>query len=96
LSEGGHVDFAPRSELEFQLLKYPLDRHNIQRVSAERAVSGQGIVAIYQFLRDSSKAGESVDVGQVVRTGNKKLGAVRRPLIQLLPLPAALEKRAPL
>jgi len=46
-------------------------------------------VAIYQFLRDSSKAGESVDVGQDV--GNKK-GAVRRPLIQLLPLPAALEK----
>jgi len=41
LLRGGHVDF---SELEFQLLKYLLDRHNIQRVSAERVVSGQGIV----------------------------------------------------
>jgi len=40
-------------ELEFQLLKYPLIS-TIFSVSAERVVSGQGIVAIYQFLRDSS------------------------------------------
>jgi len=65
----GHVDFAPRSELEFQLLKYPLDRHNIQRVSAERVVSGR-IVAIYQFLRDSSKAVNQM--GKWSGRGNKK------------------------
>jgi len=40
--------------LEFQLLKYPLDRHNIQRVSAGELFP-VSIVAIYQFLRDSSK-----------------------------------------
>lgn len=72
-SEGGHSDFAPRSELEFQLLKYLLDKHNIQRVSVERVVSGQGIVAIYQFLRDRSTASES-KVGQVVRTWEQEAG----------------------
>ncbi len=47
-SEGGHTDFAPRSELEMGLLKYLLQQFD--RVSVERVVSGQGIVHIYQFL----------------------------------------------
>jgi glucokinase len=49
-SEGGHVDFAPRNHLEMDLLDYLLKRH--PRVSAERVICGQGLVAIYQFLRD--------------------------------------------
>ncbi len=73
-SEGGHVDFAPRSESDFQLLKYLLDKHNIQRVSVERVVSGQGIVAIYQFLRDRQAATESPDIGQVVKTWEQETG----------------------
>ncbi|MBW4487097.1 MAG: glucokinase [Trichocoleus desertorum ATA4-8-CV12] len=79
-SEGGHADFSPRSELEFQLLKYLLDRNNIQRISVERVVSGQGITAIYQFLRDrqftSSAqpiAAES-PVGQIVRIWEQEAG----------------------
>ena len=66
-SEGGHADFAPRSELEFQLSRYLLNKHNIERISAERVVSGQGVVAIYQFLRDRQFAAESAEVGEVVR-----------------------------
>jgi glucokinase len=73
-SEGGHADFAPRNELEFQLLKYLLDKHDIQRVSVERVVSGQGIVAIYQFLRDSKKATESPEIAQIVRTWEQEAG----------------------
>lgn len=73
-SEGGHADFAPRNELEFQLLKYLLDKHDIQRVSVERVVSGQGIVAIYQFLRDRKIAPESPDVAQIVRTWEQEAG----------------------
>jgi len=65
------VDTSTCSELEFQLLKYPLDRHNIQRVSAERVVSGQGIVAIYQFLRDSSKAESLQMSGKWSGRGNR-------------------------
>lgn len=73
-SEGGHADFAPRSELEFQLLKYLLDKHQITRVSAERVVSGQGIVAIYQFLRDRDIAQESPALADVVTTWEKEIG----------------------
>ncbi|MBH8562958.1 glucokinase [Nostoc sp. CENA67] len=73
-SEGGHTDFAPRNELEFQLLKYLLDKHHIQRVSVERVVSGQGIVAIYQFLRDRKIAAESPEIAQIVRTWEQETG----------------------
>lgn len=73
-SEGGHADFAPRSELEFQLLKYLLDKHQITRVSAERVVSGQGIVAIYQFLRDRQYAQESAEVAEAIKTWERQAG----------------------
>ncbi|MEM6252030.1 MAG: glucokinase [Cyanobacteria bacterium P01_D01_bin.156] len=88
-SEGGHVDFAPRSELEFQLLHYLLEKHSISRVSVERVVSGQGIVSIYQFLRDRNFATESEDLGQIVR--NWEQGAGRR---NELPDPAAAISKA--
>ncbi|MDJ0675294.1 MAG: glucokinase [Calothrix sp. MO_167.B42] len=73
-SEGGHADFAPRNELEFQLLKYLLDKHDIQRVSVERVVSGLGIVSIYQFMRDRQLASESPEIAQVVKTWEQEAG----------------------
>lgn len=73
-SEGGHADFAPRNELEFQLLKYLLDKHDIQRVSVERVVSGLGIVAIYQFLRDRQTTTESPEIAQIVRNWEQQAG----------------------
>ncbi|MBD2774626.1 glucokinase [Iningainema tapete] len=73
-SEGGHADFAPRTELEFLLLKYLLDKHDIQRVSVERVVSGLGIVAIYQFLRDRQIATESPEIAAVVRCWEQEAG----------------------
>ncbi|WP_414529273.1 glucokinase [Nodularia chucula] len=73
-SEGGHADFAPRNELEFQLLKYLLDKHDIQRVSVERVVSGQGVVAIYQFLRDRKISSESPEIAEIVRTWEQEAG----------------------
>jgi len=73
-SEGGHADFAPRSEVEFQLMKYLRDKHQITRVSAERVVSGQGIVSIYQFLRDRGVASESPELAEIVTTWEKEAG----------------------
>ncbi|WP_088242686.1 glucokinase [Calothrix rhizosoleniae] len=73
-SEGGHADFAPRNELEFQLLKYLLDKHGIQRISVERVVSGLGLVSIYQFMRDRQLASESPEIAQVVRTWEQEAG----------------------
>jgi glucokinase len=46
--EGGHSDFAARNAEEIGLLKYLLGKHH--RVSVERVVSGQGIVALYEYL----------------------------------------------
>ncbi len=93
-SEGGHADFAPRSELEFLLLKYLLDKHNIQRISVERVVSGQGIVAIYQFLRDRQIASESPDVAQVVKMWEQQTGRREKTVDPAATIScAALEKR---
>jgi glucokinase len=50
-SEGGHADFAPRTELEIELLRYLLARFG--HVSYERVLSGPGLFNIYRFLKES-------------------------------------------
>jgi len=56
-SEGGHVDFAPRTDREIALLQYL--RSTLQgRVSSERVISGLGIKNVYAFLRDDQKMDE--------------------------------------
>jgi glucokinase len=54
--EGGHCDFAPRNELEVDLLRYLLVRYG--HVSYERIVSGPGLVNVFQFLRDTHRGEE--------------------------------------
>ena len=54
--EGGHTDFAPRNEVEVDLLRYVLKKHG--HASSERILSGPGIKMIYDFLRDTKKAEE--------------------------------------
>ncbi len=56
-SEGGHCDFAARSNREIALLEY-LRQTLKGRVSWERVVSGLGIKNIYAFLRDVEKINE--------------------------------------
>ena len=73
-SEGGHADYAPRTELEIDLSRYLLDKLRIERISAERIVSGQGILAIYQFLRDRGHATELPEIAKVVRTWESQVG----------------------
>ncbi len=54
-TEGGHMDFAPRDEEEWALLGYLSERlggESAGHVSAERLVSGPGLVNLYEFLRD--------------------------------------------
>ncbi len=52
-SEGGHVDFAPNSDSEIELLRHL--RGNYLHVSYERIVSGPGLHAVYEYLRDTKK-----------------------------------------
>jgi len=49
-SEGGHADYAPRNDLEIELLRYLIDRFG--HVSYERVVSGPGLFSIYQFFKE--------------------------------------------
>jgi glucokinase len=93
-SEGGHADFAPRSGLQIELLQYLMEKYNTQHVSVERVVSGQGIVAVYQFLRDRLIASESSDVATVVRNWEQG-GSTKEQSIDAAAAisQAALEKR---
>jgi glucokinase len=46
--EGGHVGFAPETELQIEILK--VLREKFERVSAERLIAGSGLENIYQAL----------------------------------------------
>lgn len=83
-SEGGHADFAPRTEQEIALLSYLTKKFG--RVSVERIISGPGILNIYSFLRDTGFAPESSElaeelrlrdpsaaIGEAAKTGNDPL-----------------------
>ncbi len=56
-SEGGHCDFAPRTDQEVALLQY-LRRTLRGRVSFERVVSGLGLRNVYAFFKDEVQMGE--------------------------------------
>jgi glucokinase len=67
-SEGGHADFAPRDDLELDLLRFL--RKEFGRVSLERILSGPGLFNIYRFLRDTGRSRESAEVAQRMRAGD--------------------------
>jgi glucokinase len=47
-SEGGHADFAPRTEREIELLRHLKKRHEF--VSVELILSGRGFRTVHEFL----------------------------------------------
>jgi len=49
-AEGGHCDFAPRTELQTKLLLHLKEKFG--RVSLERVLSGPGLHNIYQFINE--------------------------------------------
>ncbi len=55
-SEGSHVDFAPRTASEIELLRYLQER--MEHVSYESVCSGLGLPNIYAYLRDSGQGEE--------------------------------------
>jgi glucokinase len=64
--EGGHVDFAPRNELEADLLRYL--RSKFEHISYERVLSGPGLHLIYQFLRDTRRGEEPGALAKALET----------------------------
>ncbi len=52
-TEGGHTDFAPRTEEEIELLRFLLRRHT--QASWEHVLSGRGFQTIHEFLAPDVK-----------------------------------------
>lgn len=52
-SEGGHKDFCPRTEQEFNLLRFLQKKYS--HVSTERVLSGAGLVDIFLFLLETER-----------------------------------------
>ncbi len=73
-TEGGHTDFAPRSDLEYQLLRYLQAQNDLHRISVERVVSGMGIHSIYLFMQSRGLAPEHPDVAAAFKTWQQELG----------------------
>jgi glucokinase len=78
-SEGGHIDFAPRNEREFELLQY-LQEQVGGRVSYERVLSGMGIHSIYSFLRDRGHFEEPAWLAEEIRAGDASAAISRAAL----------------
>jgi glucokinase len=68
-SEGGHADFAARTDLEIDLLKYLRQRLG-GHVSYERVLSGPGFLNIYEFLRDTGRHAEPPWLAERIAAGN--------------------------
>ena len=83
--EGGHADFAPRDQIQTELLAYLQKEYG--RVSCERILSGPGIRHIYDFLRDAKKMEEPAWL-------REQLSAAHDPSPVISQL--AMEKKAPI
>jgi len=66
--EGGHVDFAPRNALEDELLRYL--RKKFGHVSYERILSGPGLYNVYQFVVETKKESEDLEILKEIQSGD--------------------------
>lgn len=66
-TEGGHVDFAPQTELQCELWRILQREHG--HVSYERLVSGPGLVFIYRFLC-ARQGGHSADPAPLLQASD--------------------------
>jgi glucokinase len=66
--EGGHTDFAPRGELQIELLRFLAAKFG--HVSYERILSGPGLVNVYEFLCASGCGKESAELSAAMEAGD--------------------------
>jgi glucokinase len=67
-SEGGHVDFAPRDELEMDLLRFLMQ--DLDHISYERILSGPGLSVLYRFFRSRSSERDPRWLTEALVAGN--------------------------
>ncbi|MEX2147936.1 MAG: glucokinase [Candidatus Rokuibacteriota bacterium] len=83
-TEGGHADFAPRGDLEEDLLRFL--RREFGRVSYERVLSGPGLFNIYRFLREAAVLPESTTVAKRLLEGDPSATITQLALAEADPL----------
>ena len=56
-SEGGHIEFSPRSKVEWELKKWLKNHLKVDRISCERIISGSGLsrIAEWRLSRPDAK-----------------------------------------
>lgn len=84
-SEGGHADFAPRNELEIELLRYLLKTY--KHVSYDQVITGRSLRQVYDFFRDTSRGEEPAWLKEELARATDPAAVISR---------AALEKRSEL
>lgn len=84
-TEGGHCEFAPRTDMEAQLFSYLKIKH--RRVSWEHVVAGPGIYRLYYFLRDVMKREEPEWLKKEIEEKGDPSAVISQ---------AGLEKKAPI
>lgn len=94
-SEGGHVEYSPKTDLEIKMLKFLRRKFDSKtRISMERVVSGIGLANVYDFLskefparvdpkiqKEFDEAGD--DKGRVVAV-NAKAGSLCLEAIEIM------------
>ncbi len=83
-SEGGHVDFAPKTEEEVSLWRYLHGQFG--HVSVERVLSGQGLVYIYRWLKESGRYQEPESLKERMETADPAEAITESALGSDLPL----------
>jgi glucokinase len=73
-TEGGHTDFAPRDEVEEELLRWLRARHG--RVSYERVLSGGGLANLHRFLTETGGGVEPAEITRAIETADDPARAV--------------------
>ncbi len=76
--EGGHTEFAAKSELEFELRNYLAGKYG--HVSYERVASGGGIAEIYEFLRDEGHHKETDELRREIEQEGDPAPVIQRHL----------------
>ncbi len=81
-SEGGHGDFAPRDDVEFELMRFLADELG-GRVSVERVLSGTGLYDLYRFFRSRSGRREPAALAERLRSADRNAVVGAAGLAQL-------------
>ena len=81
-TEGGHSDFAPQTELDFEFYNFLADEIDIP--SWEHVVSGPGIYRIYRFLRDVKSHQEPAWLTENFKNGNSPAAVISHAALREL------------